>query len=122
MNIAKNKLWVSPATDAALKMAEAHPHSYACDDHCLFISPMGPKGTVEVTEELAPYLTTEDWRWLYRESEHIRREQEEQYHKEMIAAQKSFFARFEADLKSALAEGINGEPEENEARAGSAEN
>ena len=124
MTIENNKLWVMPATEKALEAAENHPHGYACEDHCLFIAPDGPKGAVEVNEELIGYLTQADWAWIYGESDKIRREQEESYHKEMIEAQKAFFARFEADLQSAIADGEKGEPEQenDQAGTGSAEN
>lgn len=124
MTIDKNKLWVTPATAEALEAAENHPHGYACDDHCLFVAPERPKGAIEVKGDLIGYLTQGDWAWVYGESDKIRREQEEAYHKEMIQAQELFFARFEADLQSAIAEGENGEPEQesDKSDAESAEN
>ena len=105
MDIAKNKLWVMQATAEAVKLAEEHPHSYACDDHCLFIGPEGPAGAVEVTEELAQYLTQGDWRWIYSESNGIRQEQEQLYREELKKEQDAFFERFNADLKRTIAEG-----------------
>jgi hypothetical protein len=124
MTMEKNKLWVSQANAEAIETAENHPHGYACSDHCLFIGPEAPKGAVEVNDDLIGYLTQEDWAWIYGESNKIRREQEEHYHKELMEAQEQFFARFEADLKSAIAEGENGEPkqETDQTDAGSAEN
>lgn len=112
MTIESNRLWVMPCTENAIKASENHPHAYACNDHCLFIGQSGPEGSVEVNEELIGYLTREDWAWIYSESDNIRREQEEQYHQQMIEAQKRFFARFEADLKTAIAEGENGEQDQ----------
>lgn len=118
-----NKLWVAQTNSLALALAECHPHAYANADHCLYIATECPYGAVEVTDALIPYLTESDWAWIYAESDKIRQEQEEQYHEEIQRAQEEFLARFEADLKSAIAEGENGEPEKDEhTGAGSAEN
>lgn len=112
MTIESNRLWVMPCTAEAIQASETHAHAYACNDHCLFIGPRGPEGSVEVNEALIGYLTREDWAWIYSESDKIRREQEEQYHQQVLEAQKRFFERFEADLKTAIAEGENGEQEQ----------
>lgn len=104
MTIEKNRLWVAPTTALALQLCETHPHSYACDDHCLFIGPERPEWAVEVDEELGAYLTERDMMWIGQESERILREQTERYRDELAREQEAFFERFEANIR-ALTEG-----------------
>ena len=105
MTIEKNRLWVAPTTALTLQLCESHPHSYACADHCLFIGPERPMGTVEVGAELGPYLTERDLDWISRESEIILLEQTERYRAELEEAQNAFFERFEANIKAMMTEG-----------------
>lgn len=111
MTIEKNKLWVAPTTALTLQLCESHPHSYACADHCLFIGPERPVGTVEVDAELGPYLSERDLEWIGQESESILREQTERYREELEREQEAFFERFEANIR-ALTEGQPREQEE----------
>lgn len=109
----KNKLWVLPTTAEALELVSELPHSYGNPDHCLFIGPEGPEGSREVDSELAEYLTTADWRWIYAESEIIRAEQEAIYRKKAEEAREAFLKRFDAELEKEMAGEMKHEPEEN---------
>lgn len=103
-DIKKNRLWGLTPTSENLNNAQGYPHSYACADHCLVISPEEPDGAMEIREELYKYLTNDDWDWIFRESDKIRLEQEETYSAEIRAAQKEFLAKFEEQLRARKAE------------------
>ncbi|PWM20100.1 MAG: hypothetical protein DBX49_01220 [Clostridia bacterium] len=107
----KNKLWGFPFTPENLKTARAYPHFYACGDHCLIISPTRPEGAQEIGESLYPWLTVEDWNWIFRESDCIRQEQEAAYHGELLAAQEEFLRKFEENLKAARKAEMRGDGE-----------
>ena len=99
MKDGKNRLWAAVSDAEHRITAERYAHSYANNDHCLIISPDAPRGFTEVGEELGRLLTADDWRWLLREADLIRREQEEKLHKTLIYEQERFIERFLAALK-----------------------
>lgn len=100
--MSKNKLWAMPTSAEALAIVAEHPHGYGNADHCLLIGPDGPKGSREVTGELAEYLTGADWRWIYAESEKIRAEQEAQARERLNAEREAFLRRFDAELEKEM--------------------
>ena len=109
----KNKLWVLPTSEKALEECEKRPHSYGNADHCLYIGPEGPDGSMEVCGDFVDYLTHADWRWIYSESEKIRAEQEAIYRAKLEKEREEFFKRFDAELEKELG-GNSGEPEASE--------
>ena len=104
MNIPQNRLWAAPTNSRTLETMQRYRNVYACSDHILIIHEDRPKGFEEVDEELAPYLSLDDWAWLWNESERIRREQEQNYHDELTEAREAFLKRFEAALEAARRE------------------
>lgn len=102
------RLWAMLPTGDNLKKAAQYKRSYANSDHVLIISEDAPAGAVELKEEYYSLLKQEDWAWIYAESDRIRREQEEQYHDELIKRQEDFLKRFEEGLKARKAEMLNG--------------
>ena len=106
-----NKLWVKPTTAQALEEVTRHPHAYGNSDHCLYIGPAGPEGSREVDEELREYLTPQDWRWIYAESDKISAEQMREYRERLEREREAFFKRFDAELEKELAKENENEPE-----------
>ena len=107
----ENKLWVKPTTAQALEEVARHPHAYGNFDHCLYIGPAGPEGSREVDEELREYLTPQDWRWIFSESDKISAEQMREYRERLEQEREAFFKRFDAELEKELAKENGNEPE-----------
>lgn len=118
MSEKKNRLWAAATNAKALEAVENAAHGYACSDHCLVIAPDAPEGFTEVTEELGNLLTIDDWRWILAESDALRREQEEAYHRRQLDEQERFLTRFLEALKEEQGEAKRHEQKkENEADA-----
>lgn len=117
-----NRLWAKPTTAQTLEEVAYHPHAYGNPDHCLFIGPAGPEGSREVDDELREYLTAQDWRWIFAESDKISAEQMREYRELLEREREAFFKRFDAALEIAMAEESEREPEEeNSARSAESE-
>lgn len=114
MSEKKNVLWAAPTSAETIEAAERSAHGYACADHCLIIAPDRPEGYTEVTEALGSLLTMDDWRWILSESDSIRREQEESYHRKQLYEQERFLTRFIEALKEEKREAGRHEQKEQE--------
>ena len=106
-----NKLWVCLPSEANLEIISKYPMYRATDDHCLVIADEKPKCCCEMNERRIRKLDSDDWKWIYSQSDRMRREREEKYHKELVTAQEQFFSKFERALEEERREQNNGEKE-----------
>lgn len=104
MSLERNRLWGFPFSEENLAKAMGYRRFYACNDHCLVIASEEPDGAVEIREELARFLSAEDWAWIFQQSADIRREQEDMHREEIEKAQEAFWKRFVQNLEVRKAE------------------